>query len=294
MKLYGSQSMVGPLEKVLVKRPKEAFKKQSQINHNWESLGYLVRPDFDAAVNEFSRFLSILESSGTEINLLPKDNRTGLDSIYTHDPVAAVTNYGVILGSMGKNARKEEPQVQEAWYKEAGIPIIGKINYPGTIEGGDVVWLRENMVAIGLTYRTNKEGIKQFQSIVKPHGVEVLPVPMIHWDGPDAVLHLMSIISMLDTDLAVVYERLLPIPFRSQLIDLAINLVNVPDQEYETLGCNVLAVKPRNVLIRNGNPITVERMRLLGCTVHEFFGDHICYPGSGGPTCLTRPICRKY
>ena len=294
MKLYGSQSMVGPLEKVLVKRPKEAFKKQSQINHNWESLGYLVRPDFDAAVNEFSRFLSILESSGTEINFLPKDNRTGLDSIYTHDPVAAVTNYGVILGSMGKNARKEEPQVQEAWYKEAGIPIIGKINYPGTIEGGDVVWLRENMVAIGLTYRTNKEGIKQFQSIVKPHGVEVLPVPMIHWDGPDAVLHLMSIISMLDTDLAVVYERLLPIPFRSQLIDLAINLVNVPDQEYETLGCNVLAVKPRNVLIRNGNPITVERMRLLGCTVHEFFGDHISYPGSGGPTCLTRPICRKY
>ena len=294
MKLYGSQSLVGPLEKVLVKRPKEAFKKQSQINHNWESLGYLVRPDFDAAVNEFSRFLSILESSGTEINFLPKDNRNGLDSIYTHDPVAAVTNYGVILGSMGKNARKEEPQVQEAWYKEAGIPIIGKINYPGTIEGGDVVWLRENMVAIGLTYRTNKEGIKQFQSIVKPHGVEVLPVPMIHWDGPDAVLHLMSIISMLDTDLAVVYERLLPIPFRSQLIDLAINLVNVPDQEYETLGCNVLAVKPRNVLIRNGNPITVERLRLLGCTVHEFFGDHICYPGRGGPTCLTRPICRKY
>ena len=121
----------------------------------------------------------------------------------------------------------------------------------------------------------------------------MVAVPMVHWDGPGAVLHLMSVISLLDTDLAVAYERLLPIPFREMLAALGIGLVAVPDEEYDSLGCNVLAVGPRHVIVRSGNPVTVDRMRKAGCRVETFDGDHICYAGSGGPTCLTRPILRS-
>lgn len=289
---YGSQSMVQPLKNVLVKRPEEAFGNQAHIDAEWQSLGFLSRPDFNCAVDEHRKFTSLLEVAGAQVSYLAGDGRTGLDSLYTHDPVASVTSQGVILGRMGKTNRMKEPQTQKDWYIDSGIPIAGWIEFPGTIEGGDVVWLKENLVVIGLTYRTNNEGIRQFQSLMKPCGVDVISVPMVHWEGSGAVLHLMSIISMLDSDLAVVYDRLLPIPFRKMLFDLGIDLICVPDSEYDSLGCNVLAVKPRHVIVRSGNPITVKRMRAAGCVVGEFSGDHICYAGSGGPTCLTRPVYR--
>lgn len=293
MNAYGCQSMVRPLKRVLVKRPEEAFESQARIDAQWRSLDYLVRPDFYRAVDEHRRFTSLLEAAGAEVACLPSDGRTGLDALYVHDPVASVTGQGVILGRMGKDARMGEPDAQEAWFAEAGIPVAGRIESPGSVEGGDVVWLRDDLVVIGLTYRTNGEGIRQFQALLQPRGIDVVAVPMVHWDGPGAVLHLMSVISMLDTDLAVVYERLLPIPFREMLAALGIDLVAVPDEEYDSLGCNVLAVKPRHVVARSGNPVTAERMRKAGCRVEAFDGDHICYAGSGGPTCLTRPILRS-
>ncbi len=293
MNNYGSQSMVRPLKKVLVKRPEEAFESQERIDAQWPSLDYLARPDFSRAVEEHHRFTSLLEAAGAEVACLPADGRTGLDSLYTHDPVASVTDRGVILGRMGKEARMAEPEAQADWYAEAGIPIAGRIEPPGSVEGGDVVWLRDDLVVIGLTYRTNGEGIRQFQDLLRPRGIDVVAIPMVHWDGPGAVLHLMSVISMLDADLAAVYERLLPIPFREMLTALGIDLIPVPDEEYDSLGCNVLAVNPRQVLVRSGNPVTVDRMRSAGCAVEAFDGDHICYAGSGGPTCLTRPVHRS-
>ncbi len=292
MSVYGSQSMVRPLKKVLVKRPAEAFESQDRIDGQWRSLDYLAKPDYQRAVDEHRRFTSLLEAAGAEVACLPADGRTGLDSIYTHDPVASVTDEGVILGRMGKDARMDEPEAQEDWFARAGIPVAGRIESPGSVEGGDVVWLKDDLAVIGLTYRTNGEGIRQFQDLLRPRGVDVVAVPMVHWDGPGAVLHLMSVISMLDTDLAAVYDRLLPIPFRDMLAALGIDLVTVPDEEYDSLGCNVLATSPRRVLVRSGNPVTADRMRKAGCAVEAFDGDHICYAGSGGPTCLTRPVLR--
>ena len=165
-------------------------------------------PDFNRAVDEHRRFTSLLEAAGAEVACLPADGRTGLDAIYTHDPVASVTDQGVILGRMGKDARMEEPDALADWFAEAGIPVAGRIEPPGSVEGGDVVWFKDNLAVIGLTYRTNGEGIRQFQQMLQPCGIDVVAVPMVHWDGPGAVLHLMSVISLLDTDLAVVYERL--------------------------------------------------------------------------------------
>ncbi|MXY97982.1 MAG: amidinotransferase, partial [Gemmatimonadetes bacterium] len=242
MNAYGCQSMVRPLKRVLVKRPEEAFESQERIDAQWQSLDYLVRPDFSRAVDEHRRFTALLEAADAEVACLPADGRTGLDALYTHDPVASVTDQGVILGRMGKDARMEEPDALADWFTGAGIPVAGRIEPPGSIEGGDVVWLKDDLAVIGLTYRTNGEGIRQFQALLNPRGIDVVAVPMVHWDGPGAVLHLMSVISLLDTDLAVVYERLLPIPFREMLAALGIALVVVPDEEYDSLGCNVLAV----------------------------------------------------
>ena len=292
MNTYGCQSMVRPLKRVLVKRPEEAFVSQEHIDAQWRSLDYLARPDFNRAVDEHRRFTSLLEAAGAEVACLPVDSRTGLDALYTHDPVASVTDQGVILGRMGKDARMDEPGALKDWFDGAGIPVTGRIEPPGSVEGGDVVWIRDDLAVIGLTYRTNGEGIRQLQGLLIKQGIDVMAVPMVHWDGPGAVLHLMSVISLLDTDLAVVYERLLPIPFREMLAALGIALVAVPDEEYDSLGCNVLAAGPRHVIVRNGNPLTVDRMRKAGCRVETFDGDHICYAGSGGPTCLTRPILR--
>ena len=293
MKTYGSQSMVGTLKRVIVKRPQEAYIDDERIDTQWEALDYLGRPDLGQAIEEHQRFVALLEAAGAEVDCLPEDNRTGLDSVYTHDPVASVTDQGVILSNMGKDARMEEPQAIEDVFRRQTIPILGRIEPPGNIEGGDVVWLNERLVTVGLTYRTNGEGIRQFQDLMKPLEVHVISVPMVHWDGPGAVLHLMSIISMLDKDLAVVYERLFPIPFRELLLALGIKMIPIPDEEYDSLGCNVLAIAPRHCLIRRGNNLTVQRLRDAGCRVEEFDGDNMCYKGSGGPTCLTRPVLRQ-
>ena len=293
MKTYGSQSMVGTLKRVMVKRPQEAYIDDERIDTQWEALDYLGRPDLGQAIEEHQRFVALLEAAGAEVDCLPEDNRTGLDSVYTHDPVASVTDHGVILAHMGKDARMEEPQAMEDIFQQQAIPILGRIEPPGSIEGGDVVWLNERLVTVGLTYRTNGEGIRQFQDLMKPLEVDVIAVPMVHWDGPEAVLHLMSIISMVDKDLAVVYERLFPIPFRELLLAIGIQMVPIPDEEYDSLGCNVLAVAPRHCLIRRGNNLTVQRLRDAGCRVEEFDGDNMCYKGSGGPTCLTRPVLRQ-
>jgi len=286
--------MVGSLKRVMVKRPQEAYVDEGRIDTQWEALGYPGRPDFGQAIEEHKKFVALLEAAGAEVDCLPEDDRTGLDSIYTHDPVASVTDHGVVLAHMGKEARLEEPHAIEELCKQHDMPILGRIEPPGMIEGGDVVWLNECLVTVGMTYRTNGEGIRQFQALMKPLEVDVIAVPMVHWEGPEAVLHLMSIISMLDKDLAVVYERLFPIPFRELLIALGIKTVPVPDEEYESLGCNVLAVAPRHGLIRSGNNRTVQRLREAGCRIEEFDGDNICYKGSGGPTCLTRPTLRQY
>lgn len=292
MKTYGSQSMVGALKRVVVKRPEEAYIDEAQIDAQWETLGYLERPDLARAIEEHRQFVELLEAAGAEVDCLPADTRTGLDSVYTHDPVASVTDQGAVLAYMGKDARLAEPSAMDLYFRERDIPVLGHIEPPGMIEGGDVVWLNERLVTAGLTYRTNGEGLRQFQALLKPLEIDVIAVPMVHWDGPGAVLHLMSVISMLDKDLAVVYERLLPIPFRELLQALKIEMIPVPDEEYDALGCNVLAVAPRHCLIRGGNSITAQRLRDAGCRVEEFDGDNICFKGSGGPTCLTRPVLR--
>jgi N-dimethylarginine dimethylaminohydrolase len=193
---------------------------------------------------------------------------------------------------MGKAGRMNEPAAEQRAFEANGIAVLGTITAPGTLEGGDVAWLDENTLAVGHTYRTNEEGIRQLTALLSPLGVTVMSVPMPHYKGPTDVFHLMSVLSPVDTNLAVVYSPLIPIVFRNELIARGYELVEVPDAEFDSMGCNVLALAPRVCLMVKGNPITKARLEKVGCKVIEYEGEEISVKGGGGPTCLTRPVER--
>jgi N-dimethylarginine dimethylaminohydrolase len=285
------QSEVAPLRRVLLKHPQDAFQSHVVITEEWERLGYLRGPELGKAINEFDRFVGLLESLGARVDFLPPDPETGLDSIYVRD-ASIVTDGGVILCNMGKEARSGEPMAQREAFRSWGVPILGEISGEGRLEGGDFVWLRGGTAVVGRGYRTNDEGIRQLKQLLSETARELIVVPLPHWRGPGDVFHLMSILSPVDEDLALVYSPLLPVPFREHLLSRGIALIEVPDAEFETMGCNVLTASPRVCIMLEGNPVTQRRLEEAGVEVHVYQGNEISIPGSGGPTCLTRPLLR--
>ena len=292
-KIYtmSAHSESGKLKSVFIKRAKDAFIDEAHIAKHWEALNYLGKPEINKAFIEYEAFEQVFKDNGTEIFYLPQDSSVNMDSIYCRD-AAIATSHGMIICNMGKEGRKNEPLAEQKAFEEQGIPVLGVISAPGTIEGGDVAWLDEKTLAVGHTYRTNEEGIKQITALLAPIGVDVIVVPMPHYRGPSDVFHLMSVLSPVDSNLAVVYSPLIPIVFRNELIKRGYELVEVPEAEFDSMGCNVLALAPRVCLMVKGNPITKERLEKAGCKVIEYEGAEISVKGGGGPTCLTRPVER--
>ena len=286
-----AHSESGHLKSVFIKRAKDAFIDDAHVSEHWEALNYLGKPDIQKAFSEYEAFEQVFKDNGTEVLYLPEDTSVNMDSIYCRD-AAIATSKGMIICNMGKEGRKNEPLAEKKAFEANGIPVLGVITAPGTIEGGDVAWLDEKTLAVGHTYRTNEEGIKQITALLKPLGVEVITVPMPHYRGPSDVFHLMSVLSPVDKNLAVVYSPLIPIVFRNELIKRGFELVEVPEQEFDSMGCNVLALAPRVCLMVKGNPITKAGLEKAGCKVIEYEGAEISVKGGGGPTCLTRPIDR--
>ena len=283
--------MVAPLGCVVVKRPEEAFRSRSAIEREWRDLAYTRPPDLDRASHEHQQFVSLLSEAGAKVLYLPSDDRTGLDSIYAHDPVL-ITDHGAIIFQAGKPARRGEGPAFADAFKAWDVPVLGVVDGAATAEAGDMVWLDSETLLVGRGFRTNAAGIEKISEILRPLDVTVVPVELPYWKGFGEVLHLMSFVSLLDRDLAVVYRKLMPVPLFEMLNDKGVKFVDVPDEEYDSLGCNVLAVSPRNLVVVRGNPITRSRLEAAGCRVSEFDGNEICFPGAGGPTCLTRPLLR--
>jgi N-dimethylarginine dimethylaminohydrolase len=284
--------MIGKLESVIIKRPQDAFIGPQNLANLWQALNYNACPDYEKTLAEFAQFEQVLKQNVAQIHYLPRHENVGLDSIYTHDPVK-ITRRGAILMNMGKPQRSAEPQVLKTWLAQIGIPVLGKIETPGRMEGGDVVWLNERTLAVGRGYRTNAEGIRQLEEMTAGMVDRFIEVPLPHADGADACLHLMSLISLIDRDLAVVYSRYLPMFFRKTLMNMEIELIDVPDDEYERLGTNVLALAPRRCLYPAGNPETLANMTRAGARVFTYPAEEISLKGTGGPTCLTCPVLRK-
>ena len=283
--------MVTRLRRVIVKRPEEAFLTPDHTEKQWTDLAYTRPPHIAHAARDHQRFVSLMEEAGAEVLYLSADDRTGLDSLYAHDPVL-VSERGAIIFQTGKIARRGEGPAFADAFKAWDVPILGVIDGAATAEAGDMVWLDQETLLVGRGFRTNAGGIESLSALLKPLGVKVVPVELPYWNGPQDVLHLMSFISLLDDDLAVVYRRLLPVPLFELLTSRGVQLVDVPEGEYDTLGCNILAVSPRNLIMVKGNPVTRSRLEAASCTISEFDGSEICIPGAGGPTCLTRPLLR--
>lgn len=287
-----SFSEVDWLTHVVVKHPRDAFVDERTIAAQWTPLNFTAPPDLPRAIDEFDRFVALLRSAGTTIVALPRDARATLDSIYVRD-ASIVSPRGLILCRMGKRSREGEPAAQEQALRAAGsMPICGRIEAPGTLEGGDVVWMDARTIVIGRGYRTNAEGIRQARALLGPE-IEVIEVPLPHWHGADDVMHLMSLLSPIDHDLALVFSRLLPVPFREWLLERGLTLVEVPDAEFVSMSTNVLALAPRRCLLLSGNPETRAALERAGCEVLEYEGTEISVKGAGGPTCLTRPLVRS-
>jgi N-dimethylarginine dimethylaminohydrolase len=286
-----AHSEFGKLKSLFIKKAEAAFINDAHISEHWEALNYLGKPDMHKALEEYNAFEQIFKDQGTELLYLPEDDTVNMDSIYCRD-AAIATNKGMIICNMGKEGRIKEPAAEHRAFEANGIPVLGFITAPGTVEGGDVAWLDEKTLAVGHTYRTNEEGIRQLAALLAPQGVNVLPVSMPHYKGSSDVFHLMSVLSPVDKNIAVVYSPLIPIVFRNELIARGYELVEVPDTEFDSMGCNVLALAPRVCLMVKGNPITKQRLEKAGCKVIEYEGAEISVKGGGGPTCLTRPVLR--
>jgi len=283
-----AQSDVGRLRRVIVKHVRDAFVDEATIDGQWRDLNYYGRPDLPRAIDEYDRFVDLMKRFDIAVDFLPADGKVGMDSLYPRD-TTITTDRGVILCNMGKAQRRTEPDAIAGFLRLHQAQILGAISGAGSIEGGDVTWLDPRTLAVGRGYRTNDEGIRQLRQLLGPE-VEVVTVPLPHWKGPGDVFHLMSIISPLDRDLAVVYSPLLPVPFRELLLARGTRLVEVPGEEFEGMGCNILALAPRTCAMRTGLPITRQRLIEAGVEVHEFAGEEICGRGAGGPTCMTRPL----
>jgi N-Dimethylarginine dimethylaminohydrolase len=280
---FGAQSMSAPLLDVLVKRPGPAF----GAAFDDPAHGFFHPVDLEVARREHDAFVATLAGLGPRVHVLDVEIDTP-DLVYTFDPLL-VTDRGAIPLRPGKPNRAAEPAAIEAWTRAAGIPTVGRIEAPGTIEGGDTFWLRPDLFCIGRTLRTNSEGARQLAEFVGGD-VRIFDVP--YWRGPAELIHLMSVISPVADDLAVVYLPLLPVGLWELLGELGIRLIEVPDEEFPTLGSNVLAVRPGVVILAEGNPRTSAALAGAGCEVNTYPATEIGMNGSGGPTCMTRPILR--
>ena len=274
--------MTAPLRRVLVRAPR------AEDLHGWQACGWRSEPDPVAIAGEHEALCTLLEDAGAEVLLAGSAAEGNPDAIYTYDP-ALVSDEGALLLNPGKEIRRAEPAALGEDLERAGIPIAGRLSGGEWAEGGDFCWLDERTLLAGRGYRTNSDGIWAVERLL--NGVEVLVFDLPHWHGQDEVMHLLSLLSPLDEDLVVAYPPLLPVRLAQLLEERGIDIVPVPDEEFDSMGTNVLALSPRVALAVDGNPETRRRLEQAGVEVLVYEGQELS-KGDGGPTCLTRPILR--
>jgi N-dimethylarginine dimethylaminohydrolase len=275
-------NMTGRLERVLVRPPGTDFSR-------WREYGWRAEPDALRIAEEHEELQAALAEAGAEVVVAETAADGNLDAVYVYDP-AIVTDRGAILLRPGKIERRGEVEAMRADFQAAGLPIAAELEEPALAEGGDTLWLDDQTLVVGLGYRTNEGGARQLAEALPE--VEVLTVDLPHYHGPDKVMHLMSLVSPVDRDLALVYLPLMPVRLVELLQERGYELVEVPDEEFESMGCNVLALGPHVALALNGNPETRRRLEAAGVDVRVYSGEELSRKGDGGPTCLTRPLER--
>ena len=278
------------IKEVAIRSPLSSFINNDKLLKEWSVLRFHSKPDLKQAIVEYAHFRGLLEDDGISIIDLPSSQLLTIDSIYTRDSIL-ISPGGLILCNMGRSSRTPEAKINFSSLKDLGCGIAGDIKAPGTLEGGDFIWIDKNHAAVGLGPRTNQDGIKQLKKILG-NDIDLHVVPLPEPNHPDDVLHLMSIISPLDKDLALIYEPFMPQTFIDWLHKRSIELITVNEKEYHLMGCNVLATAPREIIMLEKLPKVQSLLEETGCKIRTYKGDEISRKGEGGPTCLTRPIKR--
>ena len=290
MNNFGTADMVSPLRRVLMKRPGSAMETEE-----WKRWNYSGPLSGDLLQRDHAALVSIIERFGAEVLFLDDDSPELADAVFTHD-VSLMTPQGAILCQMGKQLRRGEQTLHEAFYLEQQIPLLGSIQAPGTVEAGECVWLDANTLLVGLGFRTNPSGMAQLQQLLAPQRVTVHGFDLPVYGGSAACLHLMSIISMLDHDLVLACQSMLPVRLLNLFAERKIECVLACENEFRssgTLSTNVLALGPRECVVVDGFPETYSRLEAAGCKLHPFSGAELCLKAEGGPSCLTRPLLRS-
>ena len=275
-------NMTEPLRRVLVRPPGTDLSR-------WRDYGWRGEPDAARIAEEHEGLQAALTEAGAEVVVAETAADGNLDAIYVYDP-ALMAEEGAILLRPGKEARRSEVEAMRADFAAAGVPVAAELGEPAVAEGGDTLWLDEKTLVVGLGYRTNEAGANQLDAALPD--VNVITVDLPHYHGPAEVMHVMSLVSPLDRDLALVYLPLMPVRLVELLQERGYDLVQVPDEEFESMGCNVLALGPRLALALDGNPQTRSRLEAAGVDVRVYTGEELSRKGDGGPTCLTRPLER--
>ena len=285
---FGGHSMTTQLREVLMRAPVPTDQPDA-----WRRFGYQQPMDHALAVAEHAALRQLLTDHGVTVTLAEPPTPGLHDAIFTFDP-SIITDGGAVILRMGKPERAAEPELARQTYDALGIPVIGAIEAPGTVEGGDTMWVDGRTLAVGVGYRTNAAGIDQIERVFAAAGLDitVLRVPLPYWNGPDECLHLLSLLSPIDDRLAIAYPKLMPVPFVQELERRGWRLVAIPDDEFATQGCNVLTIRSGLVVMLRPNVVARRRLEAEGITVLTYGGDEISHNRAGGPTCLTRPLLR--
>jgi N-dimethylarginine dimethylaminohydrolase len=278
---YGVSSMCSPLRRVLVRRPATAG--------DFAAAGWRP-PDAGRLTAQHEAFCELLAGLGCQVEVAAALGGL-VDATYVRDP-GLVGPRGGVLFQLAKPARRDEPPHLGTALQAAGVPVVARLEGPARADGGDFVWLDPRTLLIGRSYRTNAAGVAQMRTIMAAEGVTVCSVDLPHDRGPAHVLHLMSFLSPVADDLAAVFPPLAPVRLMETLADRGAKVVAVDAGEYAAMACNVLAVRPRQVIMLEGNPITRRALERHGCEVHCYEGSEISLKGDGGPTCLTQPLLR--
>jgi N-dimethylarginine dimethylaminohydrolase len=280
---FGGQTQVAPLRRVLVRSP------ESVDLGRCREYGWLAEPDAALAAKQHDAFCQILREAGAEVLFANAEAFGDPDAVYTCDP-AVMSDPGALILRPGKELRRVESAAMAEDLRALGVPIALQMAEPATAEGGDTMWMDERTLLVGRSYRTNDAGIRALADALP--GVDVLAFDLPHLQGPDACLHLLSLLSPLDHDLIVAYVPQMPIRLLELLRERGVEIVEVPEEEFGTMGPNVLALAPRVALAVDGNPETRRRMERAGVEVFVYEGSDISHKGEGGPTCLTRSVLR--
>lgn len=286
MKSYGAQSMITPLKRVLVRRPDTAFGNADPAR--WH---YTAPINLADAQREHDALCVMLRRAGAEVVYHDEALPEHADSIFVFDP-ALVTDHGAILMQMGKRLRQGEEAAMAKMFEKLEVPILARLSGEAHGEAGDMLWLDGRTLVVGQGFRTNAEAARQIRAALAPHGISVMTAELPYYTGPEACLHLLSVISIVDSGVAVVYRPLLPVPLFLELERRGMRLVDVPDEEFLTQGPNVLATAPGECIMLERNPVTRQRLIEAGCEVTTYKGDELSFKAEGGATCLTRPILR--